>query len=282
MKYLFNILLAISFFLTASLLQVNAQTASWLKLKQPPESLAQWYKPENKRQVWLHTMFKLRREMQAIGEYAQQSNTAAMQKWIDRLDKDYNKISTMVPEWEIDVKPRLIEELQMFADDKDFVRLAKTLDMIKDTCDNCHNDYKPLVTLMYRTPDYEDIEINISKGKSVSFEENMTALSQSVNRILIALDDKNNEIALQSSHELMAQLEDLGKTCSQCHKDDSYPRQRILGDALMRNMKLLQSKVTAGHVKDSQKLVGEIAVSVCSRCHNIHRVVNDVRETLLH
>lgn len=281
MKYLFNILLLISLCLTG-LHQVNAQSTSWLKLKKPPDSLAKWYKPENKRQVWLHTMFKLRREMQAIGEYAEQGNTAAMQKWIDRLDKDYNEISNMVPEWEIEVKPRLMDELQMFADDKDFVRLAKTLDMIKDTCDSCHHDFKPLVTLMYRTSDYDDVEISNINAESVSFEKNMSALSLSVNRILIALDDKNNETALQSSEQLSAQLDDLGKTCSQCHKDDSYPRQRILGDVLKHDMNMLKSTITAGKVRESQKLVGKIAVSVCSRCHNIHRVTNDVRQALIH
>ena len=35
-----------------------------------PESLAEWYKPKNERQVWLHTMFAMRRELQAIAEYA--------------------------------------------------------------------------------------------------------------------------------------------------------------------------------------------------------------------
>lgn len=40
-------------------------------VKVPPSSLSQWYKPENKRQVWLHNMFKLRREMQAVEFYAQ-------------------------------------------------------------------------------------------------------------------------------------------------------------------------------------------------------------------
>ena len=76
-----------------------------VSLKKPPASLEEWYKPANKRQVWLHTMFRLRREMQAIAEYAKQNEPAAnnqvvMQKWIKRLQQDYNKIADMVPEWE--------------------------------------------------------------------------------------------------------------------------------------------------------------------------------------
>ena len=44
-------------------------------VKTPPPILAQWYKPQNKRQVWLHNMFKLRREMQAIEFYAQRQDS---------------------------------------------------------------------------------------------------------------------------------------------------------------------------------------------------------------
>ena len=50
-------------------------------IKTPPASLAQWYKPENKRQVWLHNMFKLRREMQAVRLYADNKEDNHLQKW---------------------------------------------------------------------------------------------------------------------------------------------------------------------------------------------------------
>ena len=53
---------------------VPAYAEPMVSLKKPPASLEQWYKPANKRQVWLHTMFRLRREMQAIAEYAKQDD----------------------------------------------------------------------------------------------------------------------------------------------------------------------------------------------------------------
>ena len=103
----------------------TAHAETKVSLKQPPHSLEQWYKPANKRQVWLHTMFKLRREMQAVRENAENGDKAATLKWIKRLDKHYNKIADMVPEWEKEIKPRLIEELEMFAEKGDTYRLKK-------------------------------------------------------------------------------------------------------------------------------------------------------------
>lgn len=250
-------------------------------LKKPPASLVEWYKPANKRQVWLHTMFRLRREMQAIALYAKRNDQAAMLKWITRLDKDYNKIASMVPEWEGEIKPMLIPDLKMFAKKGDAFRVARTLDMIKRTCDDCHTQYQPLVTATYRSPYFDEITLKNVNGKTLSFDDNMEQLSMSVNRILIALDDGHHTVALQSSHQFAEQLQALGGSCSSCHKDDDYPRERILGKATEQRFEQLRTHIKQGQVKDSQKLMGEIAVTVCARCHNTHRIVSDLRNALL-
>ncbi len=252
-----------------------------VSLKLPPTSLEKWYKPANKRQVWLHTMFRLRREMQAIADYAENNDSPAMKKWIQRLDKDYNKVADMVPEWETAIKPRLLSELKMFAEKGDMYRIGKTLKMIRRTCDDCHTYYQPLVTATYRSPYYADIKLESIDGKSQSLEDNMDDLSESVNRILIALDDGHKTVALQSGKTLARQLQKLGDSCQRCHKDDEYPRQRILGKATQQRFEKLQTNISEGRVKDSQKLMGEIAVTVCARCHNVHRIVSDLRNALL-
>jgi len=252
-----------------------------VSLDTPPASLEKWYKPANKRQVWLHTMFRLRREMQAISEYAEQNDQPGMEKWITRLEKDYNKIADMVPEWDKEIKPRLLPELEMFAEKGDTFRVGKTLKMIQRTCDDCHVDYQPLVTAIYRSPHYDDIKVKDIKGVPQSFEDNMEDLSKSVNRILIALDDGHKTIALQASQNLADQLENLGDSCNACHKDDAYPRERILGKTTRQHFENLQASINEERVKDSQKLMGEIAVTVCARCHNTHRIVYDLRNALM-
>ncbi len=252
-----------------------------VSLGTPPDSLEQWYKPANKRQVWLHTMFRLRREMQAIGEYAEQNDQPGMYKWIKRLDKDYNKIADMVPEWKKLIKPRLLPELEMFAEKGDAYRVDKTLKMIQRTCDDCHFDYQPLVTAIYRSPHYDDIRLKDINGNPQRFEDNMQELSNSVNRILIALDDGHKAVALQASRNLADQLQNLGRSCDSCHKDDAYPRERILGKATQKHLETLQQNINEDLVKDSQKLMGEIAVTVCARCHNTHRIVYDLRNALM-
>ncbi|MCW8901152.1 MAG: hypothetical protein OQK75_11465 [Gammaproteobacteria bacterium] len=252
-----------------------------IKLKTPPAELENWYKPANKRQVWLHTMFRLRREMQAIEEYAQENNKDALKKWITRLDKDYNKIADMIPEWEKEIKLRLIPELEMFAEKGDSIRVAKTLKMISRTCNDCHKSYQPVVTALYRSPSYDDIKIKNLEGTPHSFKDNMDELSKSVNRILIALDDKNKQAALLSRSNLQKQLDNLGNSCTSCHKEDAYPRERILGKLTIDKLKTLETTISHGRIKESQELMGKLAVTVCARCHNTHRIVSDLRNTLM-
>jgi len=278
MKFAPTILLTCLF---AGLYITPVYAVDGVSLDTPPASLEKWYKPANKRQVWLHTMFRLRREMQAISEYAEQNNKAGMKKWIPRLEKDYNKIAEMVPEWEKKTKPRLLSELEMFADKGDTYRIGKTLKMIQRTCDDCHFEYQPLVTAMYRSPHYDDIQVRDPDGSLQSFEENMEDLSTSVNRILIALDDGHMPSALQARQALADQLINLGESCNQCHKDDAYPRERILGETTRHHLETLEHSIHAGRVKDSQKQMGELAVTVCARCHNTHRIVYDLRNALL-
>ncbi|MCK5002012.1 MAG: hypothetical protein KAS57_03260 [Gammaproteobacteria bacterium] len=278
MKFI-SALLFLIFVLAAGVVPAYAGKA--VSIDVPPASLEKWYKPANKRQVWLHTMFKLRREMQAISEYAKLNDQPGMAKWIARLEKDYNKIADMVPEWEKEIKPRLLPELEMFAEKGDAPRVAKTLKMIQRTCDDCHQDYQPLVTAMHRSPHYDELKLKGINGSQQSFEDNMEELSESVNRILIALDDGHNPVALKSSKTLASQLQNLGDSCIACHKNDAYPRERILGKATQQRLEILQSNISKGLVKDSQKLMGEIAVTVCARCHNTHRIVYDLRNALL-
>lgn len=251
-----------------------------ITLDTPPTSLEKWYKPANKRQVWLHTMFRLRREMQAIKEHAARNNKPAMKKWIARLEKDYNKIADMVPEWEKEVKPRLLSELKMFAKKGDVIRVNKTLKMIKRTCKDCHTSYQPVVTAIYRSPSYDDIKVKSLKGTPHSFNDNMDELSSSVNRILIALDDGHKATAEQARKDLQKQLHNLGESCSSCHKKDAYPRERILGKATIKKLDALESTIGKWRVKESQELMGKLAVKVCARCHNTHRIVSGLRNAL--
>ncbi|MCW9012872.1 MAG: hypothetical protein OQL06_03745 [Gammaproteobacteria bacterium] len=266
-------LIAAAFYLSPALAE------SGITLEQPPKSLANWYKPVNKRQVWLHTMFRLRRSMLAIEDYANSGNAAGMTKWTQKLESDYLKIAEMVPEWQQRTKPELFTELSLAIQSDDTVTTKRVLKQIAKSCDNCHATYRPVVAALYRSPDYDEILVRKNATETQGFEDAMHQLPNSINRILIALEDKRSADAIQAAHRLTTQLNHLGQSCTECHKDNA-PIIRIMGKPTQRRLDNLVQYLTQGQVKESQKLLGEIGVTVCARCHSIHRTLADLKGVL--
>jgi len=109
-------------------------------IKTPPASLVQWYKPENKRQVWLHNMFNLRREMQAVEYYVDNKDAEHLGKWVTRLNEHYLEIGEMVPEWKRKLNKKAMTHLQESANSHRYQDVSLALDELEKSCQSCHAD----------------------------------------------------------------------------------------------------------------------------------------------
>jgi cytochrome c556 len=240
-------------------------------IKTPPASLAQWYKPENKRQVWLHNMFKLRREMQAVRFYADNKEDSHLQKWAGQLSEHYLEIGEMVPEWKKKLDINLIAELQEQVKNSSYQDITHALDNLSKSCDSCHVDYRAITATIYRAANFSSID---TPGRSTSLKEHMKELTQQVNQIKIASEDGMQEVALASLSDLKKGMNTLGETCSICHKKDEkdYP-----GDTINNTVARLEESLVTGTLKDQGRELGTLAVTACARCHGTHRLAYDSR-----
>ncbi len=249
-----------------------------VELSQPPASLAKWYKPTNKRQVWLHTMFRLRRSVQAIEDYGNEGNYDAMLKWAEKLAKDYRSIPDMIPEWQDDVDTDWAVRLVQASRDKNIKQTKLALRKLKITCKSCHREYRAIVAAQYRSPDYTNISLADSEtNQDIKFKQSMKKLSHSVNRIMIALQDNQIKVAQNSSQTLNRQLQDLGKSCKICHKDPDT-KIRILGKTTSHDMEKLWKSLKGKDNRASQSTLGHLSVNICARCHSIHRTLAGLRK----
>ncbi|MCU7846239.1 MAG: cytochrome c [Candidatus Thiodiazotropha sp. (ex Monitilora ramsayi)] len=244
-----------------------------------PDSLSQWYKPVNKRQVWLHTMFALRRELQAIDEYAAEQDLALTRKWSDKFITHFRKLPEMVPEWRDDVELDEATRLETAARTGDFKTVTSAVSRLQRNCRNCHREYRAIAALRYRSPDFSNIEIADEQGVLKDYGTHMDTLSKTVNRIKIASEDNRWSRAAKASHELRGQLHRLAESCESCHQDE-LPRQRILGDASNRTLDELDEALTQQQLKSTGRKLGEAAVIICARCHGVHRTLGDTRSFL--
>ncbi|MCW8889369.1 MAG: cytochrome c [Sedimenticola sp.] len=250
----------------------------WLSL--PPASLAQWYKPQNERQVWLHTMFSLRREMQAVTEYAEAGNQPLMQKWSERFSRHYLSIAEMVPEWKDELEYEWLDQLQKASREGDSQLAMKALKKMGQGCNACHREFRATVALLHRTPDFSGIKVKRSGSEAPqSYQALMRELSSLVNRIKIASEDKQKALALTSLAQLNQGLEDLGGVCASCHKDDA-PKARFLGSLTQNALKELKTGLELEDQKRVGRSLGSAAVYACARCHAVHRSLYDMRAQL--
>jgi len=268
----FIILQAIILLLAVGLVYKHQDKVSLVKT--PPTELAQWYKPENKRQVWLHNMFKLRREMQAVEFYAQNKEAEHLQKWVVQLNQHYVKIADMVPVWQNKLSLKTMSELIKASEENDFLSVLVQHKVMQKSCDSCHDDYQAITALTYRTPDFSNIQIT----PEIRFVEHMDTLTRQVNQIKISAQDGNKPLALASLAELTDSMESLGGSCVDCHKKD---RQAYPSEVMKKTLQSLQVSLESGTAKQQGRDLGTLAVLACARCHGTHRIAFGAKQKIV-
>ena len=239
-------------------------------VKKPPASLAKWYKPVNERQVWLHTMFNLRRELQAIDNYSASKEQENLEKWVAQFSEHYLKIAEMVPEWQKKLDTDALTSLQESARNREYEKVTTQLKQLEKSCDACHNDYRSITAALYRAPDFS----GMTAGNNQPLTEQMEALSQQINQIKIATVDGKPEVALTALSDLRQGMQTLGSICESCHEKQhlQYPSETInqTADSLEESLK-------GGTLKEQGRHLGTLAVLACAQCHGTHRIAYDAR-----
>jgi len=242
-------------------------------VKLPPASLAQWYKPQNKRQVWLHNMFKLRRELQAIEYYASVGNDQLTDQWMLRLNQHYIKIGEMVPEWKSRMDVTLLLTLSDVVASRDYEQVPQALQSIQKTCDSCHIDYRSLTAMRYRAADFSVPEL----AKNNEFKKLMQQLNVDVNALKIASSDHRRNAAMGSFMDLKIGLNKLSETCSTCHEKE---HKILVNNDITATLGSLEAALSEGTIKEQGMALGALAVKACANCHANHRLSYDMREMI--
>ncbi|MEN8213466.1 MAG: cytochrome c [Pseudomonadota bacterium] len=268
MRYLFIILLS-------TLFSSTAHAEEKITLEKPPASLKQWYKPDNKRNVWHHNMFKLRREIQAVNEYMTAGDQPHTEKWALRLVEHYRKIAEMVPEWKDELELEWAQKLETAAREGDFEVLGRALKKLQTSCKGCHGDYRAQVAAIYRAPDFSNITVTLN-GEETSYLDFMKILMRDVNRIKIAAEDGDPSRAQTALKEVRAGVATLRSSCDSCHKEPEA-KAYYLGKKTDELLDQLEADIDTG---ESGHTLGILAVQACAHCHGSHRIVYDLKHEI--
>ena len=274
--YTYKLFFFISCVFSLSLFSVFSVSAKEnITLKIPPASLEQWYKPGNKRNVFQHNMFKLRRELQAINQYRAEEDLEHTQKWVSEFVDHYRKIPEMVPEWKNEINLKEAKELELGAKKGDFKAIGRTIKKLQKSCRDCHDNYRTQVAAIYRVPDFSKIHVQLDDEKT-DYNRFMKLLMRDVNRIKIYADDDNKIKAKTAFNDLQNKMITLRSSCTHCHEGDKA-RDYYLGKETSELMDKLEASIETGK---SGRPLGEFAVKACALCHGTHRIVYDLKEKI--
>ena len=273
-----SILLSIFLYFHSQLVLADTDEEQNITISKAPASIKQWYQPTNKEQVWLNTMYNLRRQMQAIGEYAAYEDKKHLVAWSKRFSKDYNAIGKMVPEWADELETKWVTKLVKAAQKGDFKTVTDTQQKIAKTCSGCHKEYRATTAVQYRAPDFDQLRIEDGETmEELSIKQSMRGLGLTLERMKIAFEDERPDVASDSFELFNLRLEDLTTSCSSCHKTDKQ-RQYLFSTDTILQVEKLGKLIEAKKLKEGHKLLSKIEKEVCTTCHSIHRTLADVSE----
>lgn len=264
-------LLILSWVVAGTLIYLHKDRVRMVKL--PPASIAQWYKPEHKRQAWLHNMFKLHREMQAIEYYASTGNEKLLAHWSESLNEHYQKIREMVPEWDGRLDQAAIKSLLKLQQAGSFTQIPGALEVVQESCNACHQQFRAVTASLYRAPDFSSLQLN----EADTLKTSMQSLNAKINTIKISMQAGDQSRALTALEILRTGMDEMGTLCENCHtfSPKAYP-----DDEMLNSLDTLQVQLTLGSLKQQGKALGELAVGACAQCHGTHRISYDTRVLL--
>ena len=267
------------FLLLCALTLSAAAEARTIEIPVPPASLAKWYPPKAKRLVWLHNMFELRRGIQAIEEYAALQDQPHLDKWTRHFMEHYRKIGEMVPEWKDELDMQQADKLSRAVKNGDFASVTLAAHKVGQSCKGCHEDYRAVVTALYRSPDFSQQKIRDAAGKPQKFETHMKSLARNINRIKIAVEDGRGEAALDAFTELDQGITGVADTCGNCHKKPEF-RAQYFGEKLHAALARLKTSIQSGDQRKTYLALGGVAITACAGCHGTHRTLYQLRKML--
>lgn len=264
-------LLILSWIVAGTLIYLHKDSVRLVKL--PPASIAQWYKPEHKRQAWLHNMFKLRREMQAIKHYASTGDEKLLAHWSESFNQHYQKIREMVPEWGGRLDQDAIKSLLDRQQAGEYAQIPLALEAVQESCNACHLQFRAVTASLYRAPDFFNLQVD----EADTLKETMQSLNARINTIKIAMQAGDQSRALTTLEGLRSEMDEMGALCESCH---TYSPKTYPDDEMLTSLDTLQVQLTLGSLKQQGEALGELAVGACAQCHGTHRIAYDTRVLL--
>jgi hypothetical protein len=245
-----------------------------------PHSLDKLYKgssPETLSGSYIPEMFKLADPMIGITTDVQEGDMANATANFKQFKAQYQKLSTMVPEWRGYWDINLVNKLGKDLDNKNVPAVFQDVGNIGQGCSKCHADTQPQVWAKYYWRDFDTVNVSTPEG-NLTWTDAMTKyLDGAYSGIGSDIREGKQQNALNNSILFQSMMLNFKQACNDCHKT---PRYYFVSDDVMDNVTQMKNDIQAGKLADAETIREQLGGDVCIGCHILHMPAQDMKDKM--
>ena len=236
-----------------------------------PKSLDEQYKgsvPETASSPYLFEMLKMTGFFEGIVVNIQEKDIVNAKNSFNQFSDEYNKMSTLVPEWKVYFKPALVDQLGKDLNGNVAVDVVmKDIGNIGASCDRCHGNEWPQVWAKYYWRDFDTVNVNTPMG-NMAWTGAMQVMAGGFDSITVNLEEGKRTEAYNSWQSFKTMLLNFKEACKNCH---TTPRFYFVSDDVLAQVDQMGADIAGNVAVDQIVLEQQQLGDNCHRCHVIHQ-----------
>lgn len=262
------------------LLIYNASHGQDVKLEKPPKDVGKYFPPNSKNYEFLNSMYAMSTAFTGVFLNVQEKDWKNAEKWAKSLRDNYLNIGKMVPEFDKNLKKLEIDSLMKAIQSKNIDDVRKYADAVGKSCSECHQKYKLTTKIIYSYPSFEviDIEDPVTRTSN-SFEDHMKKMNDSMKRLKIFIEDGKIDKAQTEGGNFVKRFMAVSDSCSECH-DNKISQQVYYGNDIQQTVQALNKAILSKDKEEIYKRLSYISKNNCSKCHNTHQTIAELKSML--
>lgn len=236
----------------------------------PPASLDNLFPPKAPAPVYLLEMFGLSGPFEGIGIDLQEGDIAGAKANFDAFQKQYIKMSDMVPEWKDKFPMTPVDTLGQALASGDPAKVGPAMGQVGEVCGSCHLLFQSKVFQKYHWPDFKIVKVNDPvTNKPMAWRDYMIALATSFSGVSNDLQQGQLDKARQHFKEFSVRFKTLPAGCAACH---NTPRTYFVDPSVLAMIDQIGKAVdaTPPDAKTIGELMGAVGNESCMKCHFVH------------
>ncbi|MGC9120308.1 MAG: multiheme c-type cytochrome [Sulfurihydrogenibium sp.] len=257
---------------------VSLSFAAEVILREPPKSLSKYYPPSSNKMEFLSSMYAMSTAFTGIFTNIQENDWKNAEKWANVLRENYLNIGKMVPEFDKNLKKNEINALVEAVKSKDVEKVKFNAEAVGKSCSQCHQTYQVSTKILYHYPSFEIINMEDPVSRSnLEFHDYMKKTADSLKKMKVFLEDGKFEKAQKEGNDFVKRVKGISQSCNECH-NNKLSVEIYQGKELEQNLNLLTKALQSKNKQEFYKALSWISTNNCSKCHNTHQTIAEIKE----